>query len=786
VCADITGKKISGRAIKAIQTGPLITLKYSIFITNKNMRTIPLVPLIFTFIIIIACGRNQIPAGNDIVIENENVRLVISADGYARNLIYKPANEELLENGRKIPLCTVTQERPYQNEVKLAYPTKETTFRASSIRKEGDKLIVGFELIPWEAVVAFRITPDYISFRIEDYRLTVKDYGIAMDEPAFSDTWFLQLPVRNRARWGDWLNVIWDEKLAVNLLATDPWARIDSDEEDGFRILKAGTQEKVRSKGTGTALIVSPPDKLLDNISAVENDFDLPHGVKSRKSDLYNASYYWAYDANPGNIDEHIRYAKMAGFRAFMIYYTAFTDGWDYRKLGNYDWKKESYPAGKKDLEAMLKKIRDAGMIPGFHFLHSHIGRESRYITPVPDHRLNLLKMFTLASPLSLNDTTIIVEENPEGITMTNDRRVLKIGTELISYSGYTTTRPFKFTGCRRGIDHTTVNACPAGFIFGLLDVSEFGATSVYINQNNDLQEEIADKLADIYSAGFRFCYFDGSEGVNPPFWFNVSYAQWKVFSRLRPEPLFAEGAAKTHFSWHMLTRGNAFDIFKPEELKESVRKFPADEAPRMENNFTHINFGWLGYWLPDSSTIGTQPDQLEYVTSRAAAWDCPISIMSNLKLFTIHPRTPDNMEVLRRWEKVRADHWLTEDQKKMLRNLQQEHILLINEKDQPELQPYEQITQVAGGSREIRAFIFRRNNDLYVVYWHISGEKKLELPVKPGDIKLLQEIGKEIPLISDAGNRIVIPAGGRRYLMTSSLTKDELVKAFGDARIIE
>jgi hypothetical protein len=735
---------------------------------------------------IASCKEQKTESKDDIIIENDQLKLVIAKDGYAVSLVSKSGNREFLVKGKHIPLCTITQERPYQNEIKLAYPTKETTFRSNSIRREGEKLIAGFELIPWEAIISLKITPSYIGFTIEDFRLTVKDYGINMDEPAISEMWFLQLPVRNLAHFGDWLNVIWDDNQAVNVLGTDPFSRIDSEDEEGYRILKAGVSEKVRLRGTGAALIACSTGKLLDNIAKVEDDYNLPHGVNSRRDKIYNASYYWAYDVVPENIDEHIKYAKMGGFRTFMIYYPSFIDSRDYRKLGDYDWRRSEFPNGKEDLERMLKKIKDAGMIPGFHFLHSHIGIDSRYITPVPDYRLNLLKIFTLAAPAGKTDTTIFIEENPAGITLTDNRRILKIGTELVSYKNYTTSRPYKFTGCVRGTDKTTINSQPAGYMIGLLDVSEFGATSVYINQNTDLQEEIAQKLAEIYSAGFQFVYFDGSEGVNPPFWFNVSYAQWKVYSRLKPEPLFAEGAAKTHFSWHMLTRGNAFDIFRPEALKESVRKFPAEEAPRMKDNFTHINFGWLGYWLPDTNTIGTQPDQLEYVTSRASAWDCPVSIQSNLELFAAHPRTPDNMEVLRRWEEVRAKHWLSEEQKQMLRDLNQEHILLLNEKNEFELVSYDQINNVAGGSREVRAFTFRRNNDLYVVYWHISGNRKLELPLNAKDITLLENIGKEIPVISEAGGKTVVPVGDRRYIKTNKLTKEELIIAFSKAKIID
>jgi hypothetical protein len=757
-----------------------------IHITTENMKPIRLLLLSLASLMIISCSSNKSDNNGDIIIENDQTKLIISKDGYAKSLVCKSTNEECLIKGKKIPVCTITQERPYQNEIKLAYPTKETTFKSNSVRRDGDNLIVGFDLIPWEAFISLKITSAYIGFTIENFKLTVEDYGISMDEPAISEMWFLQLPIRNRAHYGDWLNVIWDNDQAVNILATDPYARIDSEEEEGYRILKAGVADKVKLKGAGAALIACPTDKLLDNIARAEDDFNLPHGVNSRRSELYNASYYWAYDVVPDNIDRHIKYAKMAGFRAFMLYYPSFIEGSGYRKLGNYDWRKPEFQNGRDDLEKMLNKIREAGMVPGFHFLHSHIGRDSRYITPVPDYRLNLLKIFTLAAPLSKTDTTIYVEENPESITMTEDRRVLKIGTELVSYKNYTASRPYKFTGCARGIDETTVNSQPAGYMFGLLDVSEFGATSVYINQNTDLQDEIAKKIGEIYKAGFQFVYFDGSEGVNPPFWFNVSYAQWRVYSQLRPEPLFAEGAAKTHFSWHMLTRGNAFDVFQPEYIKDAVRKFPAEEAPRMEDNFTHINFGWLGYWLPDQRTIGTQPDQLEYVTSRAAAWDCPVSIQANPELFAAHLRTRDNMEVLRRWEEVRAKHWLTEGQKQMLRNLKQEHILLINEKDEFELVPYDQIMNVANGNREVIAFTFKRNNDQYIVYWHIAGNKKLELPINSNDFTLMEMPGKEIKVISENEGKTIVPVGDRLYIKTNILTRDELASAFGNARIID
>ncbi len=440
---------------------------------------------------------------DDVVVENRLMRLVIAADGTASSLVFKPTGAECLATEKRLAISTITEPRPYQNEVKLAYPCQRTVFSSNTARMEDGKLIIGYGLIPWEAIVALKATADYIAFTLEGFRLT-ESYGILMTGPPISEMRFLRLPLRERGHWGDWLNVVWDDEVAVNLLAADPWTMADAEATDDGHILQAGADVEVRLNGITAALITCATDELLDKIAVVEQDYGLPQGVASRRHSLYNASYYWTSDVTPDNVDEHIHLAKTGGFRLMNIYYPAFLYGHGYRYIGNYgDFRKE-FPGGKSDLKAMLERIKAAGLTPGCHFLHCHIGRSSRYVTPIPDHRLNLLRIFTLSRPLGNADTTIHVEQNPASATMADNRRVLKIGTELIAYEGYTTTPPYTFHGCVRGSDGTTPGAQPAGFMFGLLDVSEFGATSVYIDQNSDLQDEGADQIADLCDGGFE------------------------------------------------------------------------------------------------------------------------------------------------------------------------------------------------------------------------------------------------------------------------------------------
>ena len=102
------------------------------------------------------------------------------------------------------------------------------------------------------------------------------------------------------------------------------------------------------------------------------------------------------------------------------------------------------------------------------------------------------------------------------------------------------------------------------------------------------------------------------------------------------------------------------------------------------------------------------------------------------------------------------------------LRNLEQEHILLINEDKEYELVPYDQIKDAANGSSDILAFIFERKDERFVVYWHTTGSGSLELELNAKDVTLEKELGDE-PISFPAGdNTITIPVSGRRCCRAS------------------
>ena len=638
------------------------------------------------------CPAGGTPGG-DIVIENARLRLVAGSDAKVKSLVLKATGEECVPGSEGIPLFSVTQDRPFNNEIKLIHSHKRTTYPANALRREGDRLVVGFRIAPYEAAVDLKVTDSYVEFRLADFIVDKEDYDyLKMDVPPVASFRVLQLPVLNRRNFGDWLNASWDEKSAIGVVGTSPYADIDHEDRNGFRILTADLVRGQKLKGASAALVAANGrEDFLDCMDRLEEDFDLPRGVKSRRSDAVNAFiYHVSGDPARGNVDDHIAWARRGGFKYMTFRTENFTKGagsWGLH--GDYDWRDE-YPNGAEDVRKLLAKVKAAGIHPGLHFLHTHIGLMSRYVTPVADPRLNKTRRFTLAKPLdaSTNETEITVFEPTEGVTTFEPCRVLQFGGELVSYESYTTTPPYRFLGVRRGVHKTTVTAHPHGQVGGILDISEYGKPlSCYVDQNTDLQDEVSAKIAALYDCGFEYAYFDGSEGVNAPCNFHVSNAQYRQWKLFKEKPLFSEGAAKSHFDWHILSGANAFDCFSPKVFKRNIVRFPVAQAPLSWQDMTRVNFGWWGYFPEgerdwwDKASAGTKPDHWQFACSQCLAWDCPATVNVDLARVARSRKNAEAcFEVMRLWEEARSRKLLTREQKLMLRDASREwHLSIVD-----------------------------------------------------------------------------------------------------------
>ena len=744
--------------------------------------------------IAVACGFAMCACA-DVVVENDDFRLTVGDDACVKSLVVKATGEECVDAALKVPLLTVTQDRPFDNELKLIHPHKRVTYPANSVRREGDLLRFEFEHGLYGAAVRMKVAPRYVLFTLEDFPFVRKgSYTyLRTDIPRAASCRFLQLPVRGRKNFGNWLNACWDDKAAVCIAGASPHPDVDHEDRAGSKLLYAEALTGIRLRGATAAIIAEPGcEAFLDAMDEFERDLGLPRGVKSRRSPIVKEPiFHLSGDYSLARTDEAIAFMRKGGFRlATMSYYNLFKSSASWGLCGDYDWR-DDIPNGEADVRAMLAKFHAAGMYVGFHTLHSHIGLKSRYVTPVADPRLNKTRRFTLAAPLtaSTNATEITVFEPTADVPMFEPCRILQFGGELMSYESCSAEPPYRFFGVKRGVHATRVAAHAYGEVGGILDVSEYGIPmSCYLDQNTDLQDEVAAKLARAYNCGYDYVYLDGSEGVNAPFNYHVANAQYRYWKLLKPEPLFGEAAAKSHFGWHMLAGANAFDTFPPEIFKANLRAYPFKQAPITRQDMTRVDFGWWSFSLPRSdgkggwTSLGTQADLWEYGVSVATAWDCAASIAMQLSALKAHPRTDDILGMMKRWADLRRSGRFREEWRDELKDHSREHHLLIDAKGEYDLVRYEQI-RAGDSAYPVRAFFFEKDGASWVVFWNCTGNGKMWLPLAPEKVALFDEFAGKPVAVGAAEGGCVVPAGARLY-MKSQLSRAELEAAFAAARM--
>ena len=683
-------------------------------------------------------------AGAQAVLENDLMRLTLSADGQAVSLVCKESGEECLAGST--PLCSITQYRPYDNENFLMMPAKPVTFPSNHLEYRDGQLFVEFEGTYDILVIDVTVRDNYIGFKPlrRDYR--IEDMGVKrkteLDEVAL-----VQLDVCDRENFGSWLNVVWDSSTAVCLMGTDPKTRIDR----FGRTMYAGLEHSVGFDSEGAVLICSPKDSFLDIVDQVERDYSLPRGVESRRNPRYNLSYYELRDMTPQNLDEHLGYARMGGFGAIVIYYPDFAS-----TCGHYLWK-DGFDL--PTLKSICSRIRTEGFDLGFHIHYSKVSVTDPYIGDgTPDKRLNYVKSLLLTEPLSSDGTTLTVEGSTEGLRTEDGRRLLLVGDELIMYGKVVGNR---LEDCTRGVYNTSPAAHGKGELVRQPDVDDW-PLFIRIDQNTLLQQEIAGRLAEIYrECGFNFVYFDGAEDVPYPYWYNVSRSQKAVYDLLEPAPIYAEGALKSHFGWHILSRGNAFDLFKADKIRRAMRKYTLRCAQQLAQDFTSPDFGWVDY------NAAMQPDIYEYICSKALAWDSPISLMGKLAEIRSHARTKDNFRVIRDWERAKTSGQFSPQQKLMLRDPLREWTLVEGEL-------YEVTPLEAKGP--VRGEIFLRDGKTCLLFWHADGSAPICMELR-GKVSLTDMDGKKIRMRKD-GNTYVIPCSSRAIL-TTEMSPEELAAAF-------
>ena len=471
--------------------------------------------------------------------------------------------------------------------------------------------------------------------------------------------------------------------------------------------------------GAEVTLIGVPQKQILPVIRDVMSDAtDIPHSDKGGAWALQQKEGYGSYLMNFGtlteeSVDEWIAMCNSLGFNQIDNH-----GGGDFFRFGDFELNRAKWPDGWQTYRKINDRLHKAGISSIFHTYAFFIDKNTKYVTPVPSEDLAYFSSFTLAEPFKNGDNEIVVNESTENIStitgfFVRNSLSLRVGSEIVEFTGATKTPPYKFTGCKRGANATRESEHPAGDkAYHLREM--FGR--FVPGPETALFNEIARHTAEIINeAGFDGIYFDAIDGSDilageEYFWYYGTKFIFEVARQLK-KPVGMEMSSMSHHWWHYRSRWQAWDrpvrgYKKFEDIHsaaiKSGRLFLAPEIK--SNEYEHglwrghtpliskyagaengglllpLHFGWWGNqtWNPPQIEP-TFTDDIEYLCCKMIGNNAGMSMLGGVDKKTLdeNPGFKRLIPIIKQYEELRHKNYFSDSVRTLLRQPGKEFTLI-------------------------------------------------------------------------------------------------------------
>jgi hypothetical protein len=378
----------------------------------------------------------------------------------------------------------------------------------------------------------------------------------------------------------------------------------------------------------------------------------------------------------------------------------------DFFSFGDFELNPEKWPQGWEHFRRINQNLHEAGISSIFHTYTFFIDKKSKYVRPVPHPDLGYFRSFTLAGSLGPDDDEIFVNESTEGIStvtgfFVRNSNTLRIGEELIHFSGVSHTPPYKFTGCTRGVNETKVSShAVQDTAFHLRE--KFGR--FVPGAETQLFREIAEKTAEIVNAcdfdGIYFDAIDGADilGIPEDDWYYGTRFVFEVAKHLE-RPVGMEMSSMEHHWWHYRSRWQAWDrpvrgykrfidihsaAIKTKETEHGVWEGHSplfDRYARAENGglLLPLHLGWWGNQTWDPPQVEpTFPDDVEYLCCKMIGNNAGLSMLGGADKNTVEktPLLKRIFPMIKQYEELRHQNYFNDSVRAILREPGKEYTL--------------------------------------------------------------------------------------------------------------
>jgi hypothetical protein len=452
------------------------------------------------------------------------------------------------------------------------------------------------------------------------------------------------------------------------------------------RELRASCEKKFGMVGAKVAIVGAPMGRMLPAIqetlaAASELPLCKVAGPWAREVAFNHGSYLFNFGSlTEANVEDWIEMTRTLGFTQIDNH-----GGGEFFRFGDMELNREKWPDGWDAWQRIVARLHAAGVGSIFHTYGFFIDKRSKYVSPVPDPRLDAFRTFTLAEPLSADATEITVNESTAALsTVTGffeqNSVVLHVGDELVTFGGFSKESPWRFTDVNRGAHGTKAAAHERGAkarhlkeLFGLFvpDVE------------SSLFEEIAANHADVVNrCGFDGIYLDAIDGSSilrggDECWYWADKFVVEIQKRLK-KPVGMEMSAMWHHFWQYRTRWQAWDF-----PRRGQKRFIDLHAAEVNGGLMlPLHLGWWGFWSFNPPQIEpTYPDVMEYLGAKLIGWDAGISLTAGVDRESLRstPLFRRAADILHTCEELRHENAFDEAAKAKLREPGSEFMLFKN-----------------------------------------------------------------------------------------------------------
>lgn len=508
--------------------------------------------------------------------------------------------------------------------------------------------------------LAFADTPATVDLTVTPRGRYLVATVTAADE-AIDELVFLNVPLTLRGSL--------EEPFAACALALGLQTKVPSLPGPASR-LEASCVRRFGLVGAAVGILACPTAQLRDGLKQVVSESEhLPKspigGPWALDARINRASYLFAAPTEQ-NVDGVIRAVKSLGFNQVEIH-----GGRGTYRFGDCLPNPQLYPRGVDSLKAVIDRLHAADIYVGMHPYAFFIDKATPWVTPVPDPGLAADATFTLAADVPADATVLPVRESTTGMStitgfFVRNSVTLRIGQELITYSGLATEPPYAFTNCTRGALGTTASAHAAGEpVYHLKEC--FGL--FLPDPDAPLYDAVVEANATFFNTcGFDTIYQDALDGEDTLGgaeygWHYGAKFVWDLWARLE-RPAAMEYSTFHHHLWVLRSRHGAWD--HPTRSHQAfVDQHVAANAAN-ERMFLPSNLGWWAFrtWQPPQ-TEPTFPEDIEYWCAKALATDSGLSLMG------YDPNLPGHQRlaaIVKRYEELRQAGYFADEVRARLR----------------------------------------------------------------------------------------------------------------------